>query len=131
MVFVHAGFHSIARFTDTCFADDAKFTSTLFAKTSSFARARFEGVAEFGGAMFTGDPALGHAEFARPHKLNLKNAKIEFDLQASGQQWVPVDPPYPPGWTEVTEELVDKTQSRVVTLGKEHSNSAAIDDAPA
>lgn len=130
-VFVDAGFRGIARFTDTRFVGDARFPSTLFAKTSSFARTRFEGVAEFRGAVFCGDPALGHAVFARPQKLNLTDAKIEFDLQDAGEQWVSVGSPYPPGWTEVAEELVKKDRSRVVTLGRDHTNPESVNDTTA
>ncbi|WIX76797.1 pentapeptide repeat-containing protein [Amycolatopsis carbonis] len=130
-VFAHAGFGGTARFTDTRFVGDARFPSTHFAKTSSFARTRFEGVAEFRGAVFCGDPALGQADFARSHRLNLTNAKIEFDLQGAGAQWVPVDSPYPSGWTEVAEELVKKDRWRVVTLGRAHTSIESVDDTTA
>lgn len=127
-VFADAGFDGTVRFTDTCFVGDARFPSALFSKKSSFARARFDDVAEFRGAVFCGDPELGPAVFGRPRRLNLTDAKIEFDLQDAGEQWVSVGSPYPPGWTEVAEEPVKKDRWRVVTLGRNHINTESLND---
>ncbi|WP_406639117.1 pentapeptide repeat-containing protein [Amycolatopsis sp. WGS_07] len=130
--FMDAEFHGIARFADTRFVGNAVFHSTLFAKASSFARARFEGVAKFRRAVFCGDPGLDGADFALPLRLDLTNAKIEFDLHSASAQWVPVNSPYPPGWTEVTaEELVKEDRWRIVTLGPAHANPESVDDASA
>ncbi|WP_336159982.1 pentapeptide repeat-containing protein [Amycolatopsis sp. VC5-11] len=126
--FTDAEFHGTARFTDTRFVGNAVFRSTLFAKASPFARARFEDVAQFRGTVFCGDPALWDADFARPHRLNLTDAKIEFDLQSASAQWVPVDSPYPPGWIEVTAaELVKEDRWRVVTLGRDPAYPESVD----